>query len=60
MGGRWAFLTAFSYWFVNLFIPEGGDNDGAHEGLDATLKVVKEHADRLSAANALDLSLIHI
>ena len=31
-----------------------GDNDGAHEGLDATLKVVKEHADRLSAANALD------
>lgn len=23
MGGRWAFLTAFSYWFVNLFIPEG-------------------------------------
>ena len=19
MGGRWAFLTAFSYWFVNLF-----------------------------------------
>ena len=33
---------------------QAGDNDGAHEGLDATLKVVKEHADRLSAANALD------
>lgn len=33
---------------------QAGDNDGAHEGLDAALEIVKEHADGLSAANALD------
>ena len=33
---------------------EAGDDDGAHEGLDAAAQVVEEHADRLRAAHSLD------